>query len=320
MATFCIGIDIAKLKFDAAIIGKEKRKFHKVFENNNTGFKEFIKWITSLKVNDPHICLEATGIYGEEFTYFLYQNGYRVSVVNPARIKFFGASVGIRNKTDKIDAGVIAKFCQAHDPKLWIAPSSNQHELQGFYRCLQSLQEDRLRITNRLEACAGKSVELKKVWEDYLEDIDSRIKKVELQIKNMIEKDADLSEQVNLLSTIPGVGYKTAVAILSELPDVKIFSNAKEVAAFAGLTPKRRQSGSSVMSRGSLSKIGCAALRKALYMPAIVAKSYNPVLIAFCERLTKKGKIGLVVISAAMRKLLHIIYGVLKNRKPFMAT
>jgi transposase len=89
--------------------------------------------------------------------------------------------------------------------------------------------------------------------------------------------------------------------------------------AFAGLTHKKRESGTSVRSRGSLCKIGSAALRKALFMPSLVAKRYNPILRAFSERLAKKGKNGMVIVVAVMRKLLHIIYGVLKNQTKFKA-
>jgi len=120
-----------------------------------------------------------------------------------------------------------------------------------------------------------------------------------------------------LLETIPGVSQKTAVAILAELPDVKTFKSAREAAAFAGLTPTVRQSGTSVRGKGSLSKSGNSQLRKALYMPALVAKRYNPVVKEFCEHLADKGKAKMVVVAAGMRKLLHIIFGVLKNEKPF---
>lgn len=120
-----------------------------------------------------------------------------------------------------------------------------------------------------------------------------------------------------MLESIPGIGNKTAVAILAELPDIKNFKNAKEIAAFAGLTPKKRESGTSVRGKASLCKIGSAVLRKALFIPSLVAKRYNPILKAFSERLDQKGKNGMVIVAAVMRKLLHIIYGVLKNKKIF---
>ena len=126
-----------------------------------------------------------------------------------------------------------------------------------------------------------------------------------------------MKNNIDLLSSIPGIGQTTAVAILAELPNINSFESAKEIAAFAGLTPAVRQSGTSVRGIGHISKVGNSGLRKALFLPAIVAKQYNPILVEFCERLGKKGKAKMVIIIAAMRKLLHIIFGVLKNQQEF---
>jgi transposase len=317
MARAWVGIDIAKLKFDVAIIFEDKRKFHKIFKNNTEGFTEFAKWLTTFNLKDPHFCLEATGIYGYELAYFLHEKAYRISVINPARIKAYAQSEGVRNKTDKIDAGVIARFCKSHEPKAWSPPSANLHELRSLYRCLQSLQEDITRVKNRLEGCLTRSKAIKNIWQDCVEDLEAKIQKVENQIRTLIEKDQELNEQIELLESIPGIGNKTAVAILSELPDMKNFKNAKEVAAFAGLGSYRKESGTSVRGRGSLCKRGSSALRKALFFPAMVAKQHNLILRSFSERLAQKGKNGMVIVAAIMRKLLHIIYGVLKNQQVF---
>jgi transposase len=150
-----------------------------------------------------------------------------------------------------------------------------------------------------------------------VESYDEKIKDVEKQIKTLIDSNDDLGKKEKLLKSIDGIGFKSAVAILSEMPDVSSFDNAKQVAAFAGLTPSIRQSGSSLHSNGSLSKAGNVRLRKALFMPALVAIRYNPVIKAFYERLLKKGKKKMVAVAAAMRKLLHIIFGVLNHQKPF---
>lgn len=154
-------------------------------------------------------------------------------------------------------------------------------------------------------------------WKKSLNDINCRIEEIEQHLKNLLMGDNEIKEQVELLESIPGIGNKTAIAILAELPDVKNFKNAKEVAAFAGLTPRKRESGTSVRGKASLCKIGSAALRKSLFMPSLVAKRYNPTLKAFSEKLNQKGKNGMVIVAAVMRKLLHIIYGVLKNKKTF---
>ena len=143
-------VDIDKLKFDVSIIFEDKRKFHKVFENNSKGFTEFNKWLESLKVSNPHICLEAIGIYGQELAYFMHKHAHKISIINPTRIKAYAASESIRNKTDKVDAYVIARFCKAQDPKAWTPPFDNRYELQGLYRCLQALYDDSIHVSNRL--------------------------------------------------------------------------------------------------------------------------------------------------------------------------
>jgi transposase len=175
---------------------------------------------------------------------------------------------------------------------------------------------DKNRITNRLESLMRKQDSIK-IWKNLLSSIEAQIKEVDQQVTNLLQNDQGLRKQVDLLKTIPGVSDQTAIAVLSELPPIKSFNNAKEVAAFAGLTPFEKQSGSSLKSKGRLSKTGNSQLRKALYMPTIVAKRYNPLLQSFCQRLSSKGKPTMVVIAAGMRKLLHIIFGVLKTQNPF---
>lgn len=311
-----VGIDISKVKFDATILldnGKEK---YKVFSNNQEGFKKLETWLNSFGIKEAHVCLEATGSYGEKVSLFLHGLRYKISVVNPTRIKAYAKSEGARVKTDKVDSAVIARFCRAQSPSLWTPPSDEEQQLRDLYRCLQSLIEDRTKFSNRMEAldpCKNSY----KVWQEMVASVDKKIKEVEEQIKTLLRNNKEFGKKVSLLETIPGVSKKTAVAILCELPDLNTFESAREAAAFAGLTPSIRQSGTTVKGRGSLSKVGNAQLRKALFMPTLVAKKHNPVIEKFCEQLTKKGKAKMVVVAAGMRKLLHIIFGVLKNNKPF---
>jgi transposase len=311
-----VGIDVSKKKIDVHVLLEDKKSNYKIFENNKKGFKELIGWLTVIKVKEAHICLEATGCYGEAISLFMHEQGYKVSVINPARIKAYARSEGCRVKTDKVDSGVIARFCKAQCPPAWTPPSLSERKLKDLYRCRQSLLEDKIRVINRLENLMRDEVCLK-IWKDLLASIEIQLKEVNVQLKELLESNKVFVNQVNLLKTIPGVSDKTAIAVLSELPNIKGFKNAKEVAAFAGLTPCERQSGSSLRGKGRLSKAGNSQLRKALYMPTIVAKRYNPILKEFCKRLSLKGKPTMVVLAAGMRKLLHIIFGVLKTEKPF---
>lgn len=120
-----------------------------------------------------------------------------------------------------------------------------------------------------------------------------------------------------MLVSIPGIGEQTAAVILSEIVDWSLFESPRQLAAYAGLTPRERSSGSSVRGKPCLSRVGNARLRKALYLPAISAQRFNPLIVAFSERLLAKGKAKKQVIGAIMRKLLHLAYGVLKSGSPF---
>ena len=140
------------------------------------------------------------------------------------------------------------------------------------------------------------------------------------EISNRINGDPELRAKKELLLTIPGIGEATIAQILAFISNIEDFKSAKQLAAFVGLNPKQRQSGTSVRGITRLSKIGDARLRKTFYMPAVVAKRYNPIIKSFCDRLKGAGKPTMLIIGAAMRKLVHIIYGVLKFRKPFDAT
>jgi len=311
-----VGVDISKLKFDVVLINQMGKSKHNAFINDAVGFNKFKDWLNSFDALSAHVCMEATGRYGEDLALFLLNNSIKVSVVNPARIKAFSKSEGLRVKTDKADAGIIARFCKAHTPEPWLAPSSETQEIRDLYRCLQDLIDDKQRCQNRMEKLSDKKASFK-TWTQLVESYDEKIKDVEKQIKTLIDSNDDLNKKEKLLKSIDGIGFKSAVAILSEMPDVSAFDDAKQAAAFAGLTPSIRQSGSSLYSNGSLSKAGSVRLRKALFMPALVAIQHNPVIKAFYERLLKKGKKKMVAVAAAMRKLLHIIFGVLKHQKPF---
>lgn len=316
MKNSILGIDIAKKKFDVILLTDDKPK-HKIFSNNKPGFNKLLIWIKSNGAKELHACMESTGVYGESLTTFLYEQGYKVSVVNPCRIKLFAMSSMIRTKTDKVDALIIAKFCKSQNPSLWNPPSKEEKELKELYRCLKSLQKDRTKIINRLEKFENKRSPVTKVWQKTLSFMEDNIKKVEQKIKDLLDKHPPLKKKHDLLKTIPGIADNTATSILSELPNIDRFNNARELAAFAGLNPYQKQSGSSLFKKGRISKIGCSSLRRDLYFPALIAKRYNLIIANFCNNLEEKGKCPMVIIVAAMRKLLHIIFGILKSGKPF---
>jgi transposase len=314
MNFIALGIDIAKNSFQVALLRDGKLRHHG-FPNTAPGFAQLQAWLTKRGVNHLHACMEATASYGDALALFLHQAGHLVSIVNPARIKGFAQSELQRNKTDKLDAAVIARFCDRQKPEAWTPPPAEIQHLQALTRRLQALTEMRQQETNRLEQ-AGKQAIIRESLEKIIATLDGEIARLRQLINQHIDQHPRLRQERDLLLSIPGIGQITATWLLSEV-QVQTYSSARQVAAHAGLTPRHNESGQRVGGRTPLSKTGNARLRRALYMPAVVAKRYNPIIKAFCERLNQRGKRPMEIIGAAMRKLLHIVYGVLKSGKAF---
>lgn len=307
-----LGIDISKLNFDAVLLSTSAHKpRHRSFPNTPEGFQRLQEWLGEHKV---HACLEATGSYGNALARFLHENDHRVSVVNPARIKGFGQAQMSRTKTDKADALLIARFCQMHCPEPWEPPTPQLSQLQALVRHLQTLQEMRQMEQNRLDVTEADPVRasLKAI----LMVFDQQIEQIKKLIEDHIDGSHILRDQRALLTSIPGIGVTTAAALLSEIGDVSQFAGSRQVAAFAGLVPRIRQSGQ-WKGHVRLSKCGSGRLRQALYMPAVASLRCNPVIRALRARLLSAGKSKMLVLGAAMRKLLTLAYGVLKSGKPF---
>jgi transposase len=313
MTVSVLGIDIAKQKFDAALLVDGKTK-HKTCKNSAEGFETLMLWLEKQGIQNIHACMEATGNYGEDLAIYLHEAGHIVSVVNPARIKGFAQSELIRTKTDKIDAALIARFCLAMKPDPWIPPTPAIRFLRALVRRVDSLIDMRSQEKNRLSTAHESVISLIK---EHIAYLDQEIEKIRRQIADLIGQNPHLKQRKELLDSIPGIGKATIPHILAELDDLEKFNHVRQMVAFIGLAPKETLSGSSIKGKPRLCKIGHVRLRKALYMPALVSIQCNPVMIAFYNRLKEKGKNGKVIVCAIMRKLVHIIFGVLKSGKEY---
>ena len=310
-----LGIDVSKSKFDVALL-RDNEYVLATFDNDSVGFVKLRKWLKKRGVNELHACLEATGRYGDDLALYLHEAGYRVSIANPARIQAYAVSQLKRNKTDREDAKLIAHFCATQEPELWTPPSQAQQELQAMVRHLESLQTMRQQESNRLQAGVP-AIAVRETLEAHIAFLDEQIKQLTQRIHDHIDHHPDLKQQKDLLTSIPGIADVTATKLLAEIPSLERFQGASQLAAYAGLTPRQHQSGSSVFRRGRMAKTGNAHLRRALYMPALVALRWNPTIMVFADRLRERGKHKMVIVGAVMRKLLHIVYGVLKSQRPF---
>jgi transposase len=316
MTTPALGLDISKLKFNACLINQSGKLRHKVFTNADDGFARLAEWLAKQGALHTHACMEATGAYGEALALHLHAAGHTVSVVNPAAVKAFAQSRLSRTKTDKVDAELIARFCLAQRPRAWSPPAPEVRELQALARRLESLVEMRVAEENRLSS--GITVKaVRRSVEEHVAYLNEQIRRTEELIREHISRHPTLRRQSELLDSIPGVGEATAAVLLAEITDVKQYRSARQVAAYAGLAPREWRSGSSVRGRVRLSKIGNARLRRALYFPAITALRCSPFFQQWAEGLRQRGKCKMAVIGAAMRKLIHLAYGVLKTGEPF---
>lgn len=310
-----VGVDISKKKVDLALLKEGKYK-HKVIANTRQGHESMIAWLQKNKVETAHICMESTNIYGEALAEVLHDAGYTVSIVNPARIKGFAQSELARTKTDKTDAALIARFCLAMAPAPWAPDPVEIRELKALVRRLEGLMGMRQQEVNRLDVAPEI---IAADIQQHITYLDDEIKETKKRIRNHIDDHPDLKQKKTLLESIPGIGEATIGTILSEFAHITRFRNGKALAAYIGVAPRERQSGSSIRGRTMMSKMGRSQLRKAFFMPAVVALRYNPILIDMKQRLTDAGKPKMAIIGAAMRKLVHLIYGVLKSGVPFDA-
>lgn len=310
-----LGIDVAKAKFDVHLLSDGKAR-HRVFDNDDAGFEALANWLVTIEAGSLHACMEATGGYGDDLALFLHENGHRVSIVNPARIKAFGQSEGVRTKTDKVDAGVIARFCRAQQPRPWTPPSPRMRELRALVRRCGALKEMRAKEHQR-RSHGSASALVRASIETSIRRLDDEITAIGDAVAALIAGDDHLRQSNRLLMSIPGIGAQSAAILLAEITDFRAFSHNKKISAFAGLSPQEHTSGSSVRGKTRVSKSGNARLRAVLYMCALSARRYNPTLNAFADRLKEAGKSPKVVLVAVARKLLVIAYGVMKSGETY---
>lgn len=311
-----LGIDISKSKFDCALILGTKFK-DKVFPNTAAGFAALDEWIQRHATLPVHVCLEATGIYWEALAMHLAQAGHRVSVINPALAKAHGQSLGKRSKTDAIDARILADFCREKRPPAWVAPTPSEQRLKALVLRLQSLVDMQSEEKNRIES-AREAV--RDSLDTHLRWLADEIKRLEREISKSLDDDPSLRDKRDLLHSIPGLGERTLAILLAYGLGQQRFDNARQFAAFAGLSVVQHESGSSVRAKPRLAKTGHARLRSALYMPAMVALYRTAWGRVFRTRLAANGKPAKLIIGAMMRKLIHVAFGVLRSGRPFDAS
>jgi transposase len=316
-----IGVDVSKDKLDCALLREEDKLKAKVVANKPSGWQELLNWTlknTSLAITELHFIMEATGVYHEQLATFLHTAGVKVSVVNPAQVKFYAQGLGVRSKNDKKDSAVLARYGAKEKPKLWKPEAEEIRTLKALLARFDGIEKDLQREKNRQEK-AVISLAPQEVIHSLnlmIEQLKSEQQRLEKLIEDHINKHDKLRENRALLETIPAVGKVIATRMLMVVGS-RQFADAHQCAAYLGLVPVQHESGSSVRGRAKLSKAGNPVIRAKLYMAAVVAIRYNPDIKAQYERLTRNGKSKMSALGAAMRKLVQICFGVLKHQQPY---
>lgn len=310
------GIDVGKAELHIVLLQDEKSA-RKSVGNSAVGFEQLRKWLANRGSTDVHFCLEATGSYGIAIAEYLHDKGFQVSVVNPRQTKAFGQSELVRTKTDQVDAGIIARFCRATQPALWSPPPAHIRELRALIRRRETLTEMLVAEKNRLES--NPSAEVRRSIKFVIRNLEKELHKLESDVDTHVQGHPDLRESIARLDEIPGFGTLTALKVFVETNGFEVCQTAKQIVAYAGLNPREYRSGS-IVRRCGISKIGNAALRKALFYAALSAKSHSAYFKPLVDRMKAAGKRPKVIITALMRKLLVLAFTLSKSQSAFDAT
>jgi transposase len=319
-----LGIDVAKAKLDCCLlVDLEKLKYKsKSVANSPEGIDDLLAWIKKQNITlpDVHIVMEATGIYHELAAQRLYDAGVIVSVANPAQVKHFGQSLGIRTKTDGVDSQVLARYGAQHKLRHWVPSPPEARILKDLLARREAIEQDLQREKNRQEktSVAQSSTLIQQSLDDSIYFLTAQLKKIQSQINDHIDQYPSFKKDIKLMQSIPGVGQKTSTNLLCIL-HANNFLTAEQLAAYLGVIPVEYQSGSSIKGRPKLSKAGPSRVRGVLYMASVSAIKHNPHVKALYERLQARGKCKMSALGAAMRKLVHLCFGVVKTQKMYQA-
>jgi transposase len=308
------GVDVSAKTLKARRRGGGDEE-EKEFGNDAVGHRELLKWVGK----KARVCIEATGVYHLQLALTLRAAGVEVMVLNPRVARDFARALANRSKTDTVDAWTLLEYVERMEFIAWVAPSKAVLELRELGRRLSELVQSAVDEKNRLHAkrVSGISKTVVADVKAHVAQIGKRIKQIETAAVEVIQSEADLREQFQILKGIRGVGRRSAILLLTELAVLDPTMTVKQLVAYAGLDPRRYESGTSVDKPVRISKMGNARLRAILYMNALSAVRHDRGARLFFARLVARGKKKMQALVAVMRKLLHGIWIVLQRRLAF---
>lgn len=305
-----VGIDISKLTFDVAVLKSEKYQYYK-FENEIRGFKAF------LKILSPDDCcvMEASGPYYLKLACFLLDNNIPVSVVNPLVIRRYSQMRLLRAKTDKKDAAVIADYGTSQQPALWNKEEDYVLELKQMQAYTEQLNKSRTGFMRQMQAFEVNPVQSKQVMKSLkkqIEALEKQLEFIEREMAALVEKHHQ--EQFKQLKSIPGIGTKTAMALIVLSGGFTKFNNAKQLSSYVGISPRIFESGTSVKGKTRICKMGMSRIRAMLYVCSWSAIKKNKACREIFERLVEKGKAKKLALIAVVNKLLKQAFAIATNK------
>jgi transposase len=317
-----LGIDVSKAKLHACLLNEHDKCKTKVVENHPPGIALLLAWAArqGAPAEPLHAVMEATGIYHDVAAYTLFEAGVTVSIVNPAQAKDFARGLAVRTKTDGVDSHVLARFGALLKPPAWQPPAPAVRDLQALLARREAVAQDRRREQNRREKALATATPLRvqPSIDDAIAFLEKELAQLQQDISHHLDHHPGLKADLALLTSIPAVGPQVGCPLRAILQG-HAFVSAEPLAAYVGLVPVERPSGTSLVGRARLSKAGPARVRAVLYMAAVVAIRYNPHVKALYERLVARRKAKKAALGAVMRKLVHLCFGVIKTRNPYQA-
>jgi transposase len=319
-----VSMDNIEVRFGTTDINQNQVISNSItFKNSTSGFKKLILWVKKTIIsNDIPIffVMEATGVYYENLAYFLFLNCFNVAVVLPNKIHNYSKSLESKSKTDPIDAATITRFGLERKLNLWSPPNNLVKSIKSLCREYYSIKTMITEVKNQLHAknhshlpdkCTIKRKAL------LLKMLDKQSRQIEMDLHDIIRNDKELSEKVERLDKIKGLGFISIVTVIAETNCFELVTNQKQLASYAGLDVVLHDSG---MKKGktSISKRGNKFLRKAVFMPALSACKHNHKMKELFTRLVAKGKNKKLALIAVARKLLLLIYTIWKNNTEYI--
>lgn len=316
MKSYCtiIGIDVSKDRLDLAELSGQQISYDQIANDEAS----ILTWIGSLDKAKSLCVLEPTGSYSAKLIYHLCLQGVALKVVNPRQSSHFIKAMGVINQDDKKAARALAIMADAIDLPLYQMPDAMMQQRKQILSSLSALKKQRRMLQNQLHALSYQPIVSNKVqqaFEQTLTTVEQQIQLLEQELDSL--SDEEHQDLLTLITSVVGVGPKTAQALILATGGLDSFTHHRQLAKFVGIVPASRKSGSSVRFSGRITKHGPPDLRATLYMAARSARRFNLACKALYERLKAAGKCHKQAMVAVMNKLLRQIFAVVKNNTKF---